>query len=270
MNIKDKTILVTGAGSGIGREIVLALLEKGAKVAAVDIHADTLQELKESFGEKGNLVTTHVVDISDKAAVERLPQEVIALQGNIDAIINDAGIIQPFVKINDLDYDTINRVMNINFFGALYMVKAFLPYLLKRPEAYIVNVSSMGGFLPVPGQSVYGASKAAVKLLTEGLYAELRETNVHVSVVFPGATQTNITKNSGVKEPKMPENGEQKQAIKMLPASEAARLIILGMEKNKLQIFLGKDSKFMNLLYKLNPVFATNFIAKQMKSLLPK
>lgn len=270
MNIKNKTILVTGAGSGIGKELVLALLEKGAKVAAVDIHDDTLQELKASVGEKGDSLVTYVADISDKVAVEKLPKDVIAKQGEIDGIINDAGIIQPFVRVNDLDFDAINRVMNINFFGTLYMVKAFLPLLLKRPEAHIVNVSSMGGFLPVPGQSVYGASKAAVKLLTEGLYAELKETNVRVSVVFPGATQTNITKNSGLDTPKPTESSSQKQSIKMLPASEAARLIILGMEKNKLQIFLGQDSNFMNILYRLNPVFATNFIANKMKSLLPK
>lgn len=270
MNLKNKIILVTGAGSGIGRELVLALLEKGAKVAAVDIHEDTLKELKESVGEKGKYLSTHVADISNKAAVENLPKEIIEKQGNIDGIINCAGIIQPFVRVNDLDYDAISRVMNVNFFGTLYMVKSFLPYLLKRPEAYIINVSSMGGFLPVPGQSVYGASKAAVKLLTEGLYAELKETNVHVSVVFPGATATNITKNSGLDDSKLQGDDSKTQSFKMLPASEAARLIIQGIEKNKLQIFLGKDSNLMNILYRLNPVFATNLIAKQMKSLLPK
>lgn len=270
MNIKNKTVLVTGAGSGIGRELVLTLLKKNAKVAAVDIHEDTLQELKKLVGEKVDRLEIYAVDISDKVAVEKLPKEIVEKQGEIDAIVNNAGIIQPFVRVNDLDFNAINRVMNINFFGTLYMIKAFLPHLLKRPEAYIVNVSSMGGFLPVPGQSVYGASKAAVKLLTEGLYAELKETRVHVSVVFPGATKTNITKNSGLDVPKTSENDSQKPAIQMLPASEAARLIVEGMEKNKLQIFLGKDSKLMNFIYKLNPVFATNLIAQKMKSLLPK
>jgi len=117
---------------------------------------------------------------------------------------------------------------------------------------------------------VYGASKAAVKLLTEGLYAELKDTSVRVSVVFPGATQTNIAENSGVKGPKQPEDSSQKQSMPMLPANDAAKIVIRGIEKNKLQIFTGKDSKLMNTLYRLNPVFATNFIAKKMKSLLPK
>jgi short-subunit dehydrogenase len=279
MNVKNKTILVTGAGSGIGKELVLTLLEKGAKVAAVDIREATLEELKKEVGahstnsgstKKPDSLSTHALDITDRAAVETLPKDVINRQGNIDGIINVAGIIQPFVRINDLDYESINKVMNVNFYGTLYMVKAFLPHLLKRSEAHIVNVSSMGGFLPVPGQSVYGASKAAVKLLTEGLYAELADSNVHVSVVFPGATRTNITENSGLKGPIESKDGSKAPSIPMLSPSEAAKQIIRGIEKNKLQIFTGKDSKMMNLLYRLNPVFATNLIAKQMKSLLPK
>lgn len=270
MNVSDKTIVVTGGGSGIGRELVLALLTKGAKVAAVDIRESTLQETKSLAGEKGQHVSIHVVNISDKAAVEALPKEVLAKQGNVDGLINCAGIIQPFVRVNDLDYEAINRVMNVNFYGVLYMTKAFLPLLLQRPEAHIVNISSMGGFLPVPGQSVYGASKAAVKLLTEGLYAELVQTPVHVTIVFPGATATNITVNSGVQSPQMPETGSKKQKFTALPAKEAARIIIQGMERNKPRIFVGRDSRMMDLLYRLNPTFATNLIAKQMRSLLPK
>lgn len=261
MKFENKVIVVTGAGSGIGKELVLALLEKGAKVAAVDLRQESLDGLKKEVGENENL-TIHSLDISDKTAVENFAKE----QKEVDGIVNDAGIIQPFVKVNDLDYDAIEKVMNVNFYGTLYMTKSFLPHLLKRPEAHIVNVSSMGGFLPVPGQSIYGASKAAVKLFTEGLYAELLDTNVHVSVVFPGATATNITKNSGVETPKVAGGKE----YKTLPASEAASLIIAGIEQNKPQIFLGRDCKTMNFLYRLSPLYAIKLIAKQMKSLLPK
>ena len=261
MYVKDKTFLVTGAGSGIGRELTLKLLEKGAKVVAVDLRPESLEDLKKSAGKD---IETHTLDISDKVAVEKLAKDA----SNIDGLINNAGIIQPFVKVNDLDFDAIEKVMNVNFYGMLYMTKAFLPHLLKRPEAHIANVSSMGGFLPVPGQSVYGASKAAVKLLTEGLYAELKDTNVKVSVVFPGAINTNITKNSGIATPKM--SGDSSKSFPMTSAKKAAETIIAGIENNKFQILIGKDSKMMNLLYRISPVFATNLIAKQMKSLLPK
>ncbi len=157
--------------------------------------------------------------------------------------------------------------MNVNFYGALHMTKAFLPHLLKRPEAHIVNVSSMGGFLPVPGQSIYGASKAAVKLMTEGLASELADTNMHATVVFPGATNTNITKNSGVKSP-VAQSGAAAKQYKTLAPEKAAQIIIRGMIKNKSRVFVGRDSKMMNLLYRMSPNLATRLITKQMKSLL--
>lgn len=266
MVVKDKIILVTGAGGGIGGALVEVLLSKGSKVVAVDLRQESLDSLKANLGDKSRDVSTFALDISDKPSVSALPEKVIASTGQIDGVINCAGIIQPFVKVNDLDYSAIDRVMNVNFYGTLYMTKAFLPYLLKRPEALLVNVSSMGGFLPVPGQSVYGASKAAVKLMTEGLYAEMRDTNVQVNIVFPGATSTDISKNSGVEVPNMPDADTSK--IPMISPQECAEIIVKGIEKNKVQIFTGKDSKSMNLLYRLSPVYATNLIAKKMKSLL--
>lgn len=266
MKFQNKTIVITGAGSGIGRELSLALLVKNAKVIGTDINIDGLEETKKLAGKNADNFFSYKLDISNKSEVESTYKKIIDEHKTVDGLINNAGIIQPFVKINDLDYDAINKVMNVNFFGPLYMTKTFLPHLLKRPEAYITNVSSMGGFLPVPGQSIYGASKAAVKLMTEGLYAELKNTSVHVSVVFPGATNTNITKNSGISAPAS--SDDKKSNFPTLPASVAAKTIISGMEKNQLQILTGKDSKFLNFLYRLNPVYATNFIAKQMSSLL--
>jgi short-subunit dehydrogenase len=151
----------------------------------------------------------------------------------------------------------------------LYMTKTCLPYLLQRPESHIVNISSMGGFLPVPGQTIYGASKAAVKLFTEGLHSELTDTNVRVTIVFPGAIGTHIAENSGVSASAEMEEKAKSSSIKMLPASKAAELIIEGMEKNAYRVLVGSDSKFMDFLYRLNPKYAAGFIYKRMKSLLP-
>lgn len=268
MRVHNKVILVTGASGGIGSELVLGLLSRGAKVAAVDLKNESLQQLKERAEAYAGALSTHALDITDRDAAFKLPNAVIESHGTIDGVINCAGIIQPFVRVNDIDFESIERVMNVNFFGTLYMTKAFLPYLLKQSEAHIVNVSSMGGFLPVPGQSVYGASKAAVKLLTEGLYAELLETPVRVSVVFPGATNTNITENSHVKTPGGAPSDTNKLKKMMLSPDKAAKIILDGMEKDRPQIFTGKDSRTMNRLYRLNPVFATKLIANQMKSLL--
>lgn len=252
----------------MGRELILALLSKGAKVVGLDINQTALEETAKLAGENGANLSTYVIDITDKSTVEQLAARIIKEQGFVDGLINNAGIIQPFVRVNDLSYDLVDRVMNVNFYGTLYMVKAFLPHLLTRPDAHIVNISSMGGFLPVPGQTIYGASKAAVKLLTEGLHAELTGTNVKVTVVFPGGVNTNILKNSGLEMPK-PSEGKGKTRT-ILSAAEAAQIMIDGIEKDKYRVLVGKDARIMDFLYRLNPKSAAAMITKQMSKILSR
>ena len=264
MKVNGKVVLVTGAGSGMGREFTLELIRRGAKVAAVDMRQETLDETKKLAGDKS--IATFVLDVTNSDGVKALPDQIASTLGEVDIVINNAGIIQPFVKVNDLTMEQVQKVMNVNFYGPLSVVKAFLPRLLKRPEAHILNVSSMGAYAPVPGQSVYGASKAAIKLLTEGLRSELTGTNVGVTVAFPGAVATNISVNSGLA---MPANAaEQEQKFKALPAPTAAKIMVDAIEKGKARVTVGKDATMMDRLSRLNPVFAANLIYKQMKSLL--
>ena len=260
MKVNEKRIIVTGAGAGIGRELAIQLLAKGAYVAALDINEQFLQTLKEEASHSERL-TIHVVDVASDDSLNKFKEEYYLKHQVIDGLINNAGIIQPFINVDKLGMDVINRVMNINFFGPLKLTKLFLPELEARPIAHIVNVSSMGGFFPFPGQTIYGASKAALKLFTEGLYSELLDTNVKVTIVFPGATATDIAKNSNVEM--AISAGESK--IKMLPASKAAKLIIDGMERDKFKIYVGTDSKIMNFMYKINDKAAIKFINKMMK-----
>lgn len=266
MQASNKVIVVTGAGSGIGRELTLQLLKKNANVAGIDIHQNTLTETQKLAGVGDDRFKGFVLDISDKTKADALPNEVITHFGSVDGIINNAGIIQKFIHVNDLAIEDIYRVMNVNFFGTLYLTKAFLPHFLVRPEAHIVNISSMGGFIPFPGQTIYGAAKAAVKLLTEGLYAELKDTNVHVTAVHPGAIATNITENSGLGKPQADANAQQSKMA--LPAPRAAEIIIKAMESNKYRAMVGKDAMMLDILYRVSPRFATNFIGKMMKKMV--
>ncbi|MET0402193.1 MAG: SDR family oxidoreductase [Cystobacter sp.] len=268
MKVQNKVMVVTGGGSGMGRELVLALLSRGASVAAVDMNASTLEETAQLAGENRSRLATYVANITDRALVDALPEQVISRFGAVDGIINNAGVIQPFVRLKDLDYAAIDRVMNVNLFGTLYMTKAFLPHLLARPEAHITNISSMGGFLPVPGQTIYGAAKAAVKLLTEGLNSELLGTNVRVTVVFPGAVGTNIAVNSGVSIANMSADGAK--GFKALLPAKAAKIILEGIENNRYRVMVGPDASLMDTLYRLNPQRAARFIFNQMSALLPK
>lgn len=259
MRVSEKVWVVTGAGSGMGRELVLQLLDRGARVAAVDRNPEGLAEVATTAA-AGARLSTHALDITDRDAVRALPAEVEATHGAVDGLVNNAGIVQPFLPVADLDDVTIRRVLDVNLMGTLHLVQAFLPRLLTRPEAHIVNVSSMGGFFPFPGQTMYGASKAAVKLLSEGLYAELLDTPVRVTVVFPGAVDTGITANSGVEQPTSDSDG----SVPMTSADKAARTILKGVEKDRLHVYVGLDAKLMNLAIKVAPRPAIRFVQKQM------
>lgn len=267
MKVKDKVIAVTGGGNGLGRELTLLLLTRGARVAAIDLKDEALQETAKLAGANAERLSTHVANITDQATVAALPEQIIAIHGAVDGLINNAGIIQPFVKLVDLDYAAIDRVMNVNFFGTLFMTKAFLPQLMQRPAAHITNISSMGGFLPVPGQTIYGASKAAVKLMTEGLHSELQNTQIGVTIVFPGAMKTNIARNSGVEASLKVDTRQQKEYKSTEPA-KAAQMVIDAMEKNRYRLLIGSDAAMMDFLYRISPKRAAAFIYKQMRSLL--
>lgn len=261
MRVDNKVFVVTGAGSGMGRELTLQLTARGARVAAIDMRAAALAETKSLAGVH---VATFVLDVTNPTEVSALPARVLEAFGQVDGLINNAGIIQPFVKIKDLSFEDANHVMSVNFTGPLMMTKAFLPLLLNRPEAHILNVSSMGAYTPVPGQSLYGASKAAIKLLTEGLASELKGTKVGVTVVFPGAINTDIASNSGLKVPA--QSGKNK--IKTTEPVLAAKLMVDAIESGRLRLFIGRDARMMDILTRLSPGLAATLIYRQMRQLL--
>ena len=267
MNIADKTFVVTGAGNGIGREVALQLLDRGARVAAVDLSSDGLARTAELAGVDASRLTTHALSVTDVDAVHALAQAVIDEHGAVDGLLNVAGIIQKFGPIAQMRRVEIERVMDVNFWGVVTTVQAFLPYLSARPEAAIVNVSSMGGFLPVPGQTAYGASKAAVKLLTEGLHAELQGTNVSVTAVFPGAVATDIKANSGATAVTASEDPKGAAGlIRPIAPAEAARQIVVAMERGRYHAHVGWDAAALDLLVRLTPIGSMRVISKAMSA----
>ena len=262
MDLMGKVVVVTGGGNGIGQQIVLALLNKNAIVAAADINLDGLNDTQTKAGSFGTRLSLHQTDISSRESVQKLCNEVTHKHQHVDVIINNAGVIHPFVPVIDLDDAVINKVINVNLFGVINMTKVFLPVLLSRPVAHIVNISSMGGLFAFPKQTIYGASKAAVKLLSEGLYAELKQTNVGVTVVFPGAVKTNITKNCD-SHPVALDKFERFHPG-MSPQITAQR-IVTAIEKNTFRLHIGADSRLLSLVYRLAPNFAINLLAKVMR-----
>lgn len=263
MDISNKVVVVTGAASGIGLALSAHLISKGAKVAMIDLKEESLKAAQNKIDVSGTKTSIHVADISNKERVAQLPAEIEKTIGLADVIINNAGIIQPFVNFDSLDEAIIEKVVNVNFWGVVYMIRSFMPHLKSRPQAHIVNVSSMGGTFPFPGQTLYGATKAAVKLLTEGMYAELNGSNINVTLVIPGAVDTNIAANSGIEI-----KSRSDAKFKALPAVDAAKMIVEAIEKNKPRVLVGSDSKTLDKLYRLNPVWAVNYISNKMKKMM--
>nr|WP_204163696.1 SDR family NAD(P)-dependent oxidoreductase [Nocardioides solisilvae] len=145
--------------------------------------------------------------------------------------------------------------------------EAFLPLLRERPAASLLNVASMGAFVPAPGQSLYGASKAAVKLLTEGLYAELRGTPVAVTLVFPGAVGTDIAAHSGAAVPGR-DASDSDLAAGMTTSVEAARQVVEAIERGTFRVRIGRDARMLDLLSRAAPRRAIELVARKMASLL--
>lgn len=263
MDVDRKVVAVTGAGNGIGRQTALQLLGRGARVALIDLREDWLEQTRALAGDQAAGVSLHVADVTEVAAVDALPAAIVAEHGQIDGLINVAGIIHRFAPVAELQRSEIERVVRVNFWGTVNMCLAFLPELRQRPEAGLVNVSSLSGLIPFAGQTIYSATKGAVKQFSEGLYQELTDTNVSVTTVYPGNISTDLSGNSGVT---MIDPGGRK--VRATTPERTAELIVDGLEKGRFRVLVGQDATVLDKLVRLVPRWATGMIAKQMKSVL--
>jgi short-subunit dehydrogenase len=267
----NKTAVITGAASGIGAALANKLAASGANIALVDIDKEGLDKIAASLSEYGSKVSCHVVDVASKEQVAALADEVASIHQQIHLLFNNAG-----VSVNDLaentSYEDFEWVMNINFWGVVNGVKAFLPYLRQVDDAHIINVASIFGIVAFPTQSSYNASKFAVRGYTEALYQELDDSPINVSCVCPGGVKTNIVKSSRY-QPRTDTAPSNEQLIKKfdamvsLTAEGAADQILAGVKKNKLRIIVGKDAAMMAWLSRLFPDTYFRWLAKAISTI---
>ncbi|GCD78519.1 short-chain dehydrogenase [Thermaurantimonas aggregans] len=262
MKISGKVWAVTGAASGIGLALSREILSRGGKVALIDIADEALRQAEKTLNVPSS-ISIHKADVSDIDRIRELPSEIIQKHGQIDGLVNNAGIIQPFVDFVELPDEKILKILQVNLISVVHLTRIFYPHIKARPEAHLVNVSSMGGVFPFPGQTWYGATKSAVKLLTEGMYAELLNSSIKVTLVIPGAVKTNIVQNSGVSM-STPQPAKNQ---KTLTAEEAALKICNAIEKNQFRLLLGREAKMLDVLYRLMPERSIGIIARRMKKI---
>jgi NAD(P)-dependent dehydrogenase (short-subunit alcohol dehydrogenase family) len=247
-NLRDKVVAVTGAGSGIGRALALDLVSRGAHVALADIHEAHLRETVAMLG-SSRRVSVHVVDVSDRQAVERYAAEAKAQHGGVDAIINNAGVVA-HNTIEAMSYEDFAFVIDVNLWGVVYGTKAFLPLLRERGGGHIVNISSINGMVPFVKNGPYNVSKYAVLGFNETLMQELRGSPIHITSVHPGGIRTNIARNARGAVPELTDSFDK---VATTSAKQAAKVILDGVERKRQRVYVGWDAKLMALGKRLAP-----------------
>ena len=252
-NLNGKVVALTGAGSGIGRCLAIQLSQQGSHLSLADVDNDGLKETKALLSQDIK-VTTHIVDVANREQVYAWAEDTVKVHGHVDCIINNAGVAI-MASIEEIDYEDFDWVFNIVFYGVLYGTKAFLPFLKERPDAHIVNISSVNGFYSNPMNGPYACAKHAVKALNQTLQQELRGTSVNITSVHPGGVKTNIARNARSYDSKelQKEKVERFNQIAGTSAEKAARIIIKGILKNRKRQLVGFDATVIDILCRLFP-----------------
>ncbi len=257
--LEGRVAVVTGGGSGIGRATSLRLAEAGCDVAVVDLAVSNAEETAELVRALGRRASVHHADVSDKARMAALPEEVASAHAKVNVLVNNAGVTA-FYSFEEQTLDDFEWVAGINFWGVVYGCKFFLPHLRAADEAHIVNVSSMAGLLGLPMQSSYCASKFAVRGFSESLLAELAHTTVGVTVVFPGPFRTKVVRSA-----RNADGQTVGQLANLLesyarPPEEVAAGIVNAIRRRQSHVVVGPVGHLTNLASRVSPSSAVTVL----------
>ncbi|MEC9415487.1 MAG: SDR family NAD(P)-dependent oxidoreductase [Pseudomonadota bacterium] len=252
----DKKIVITGAASGIGKSLAIKFATEGADLILCDTKQAKLKQTQNILVENGAVCDCYSIDVKSYSSMVDFAEQVTNSHGDIDILINNAGV-SLMDKMTDADLDDFRWLMEINFWGVVHGVKAFLPSLLRKEKAHIVNISSILGLMSMPGQAAYNASKFAVKGFTDALKMELSGTSINVSCVYPGGVKTNIAKNARVGKVINQDTRtrliDEFNKLSYTTAEKAASQIIRGIKREKRRIMVGIDAKIADILVRLFP-----------------
>lgn len=267
-SLHGKTVVLTGAASGIGKSLAVLLASRGARLALLDKDEGGLS-LTKSLCVGGN-ARAFPVDVANRDQVDEVARAMVRDFPGVDVLINNAGVSSSGA-IQELTEATLRWTMDINFWGTVNCTRAFLPHLQAREEAALVNVSSVYGLIGVPGQAAYCASKFAVRGFTEAIRQDLRGSGVTVTLVFPGGVRTNIVRSSRSDASLSPD--VQAAARQIFEASlrtspdDAARAIVRGIERGLPRVLVGRDAGKIDRLARLLPGHYDAAVARSARKL---
>ena len=253
----DKVILVTGGTDGIGKALVNELMQQGAKVIACGRNYDKLYQLQTMYAGKPLLALS--ADVSNESDCKQLVIQAIKLYGKLDVLINNAGISMRALFM-ETSLETLHKVMDTNFWGAVYCTKYALPYLIKQ-KGTVVGISSVAGYRGLPGRSGYSASKFALQGWMEAIRTELMDTGVNVMWVCPGFTRSNI-RNAALNKDSQPQGETPLDESSLMSPEEVASRILNAIEKRKRTLILTRQGKETVLINRFLPSFADKWVHK--------
>ncbi len=273
----NKVAAITGAASGMGRELALELAARGCALSLSDVNLKGLEETAALAREKGVKVTTTKLDVASREAVYAWANQTARDHGGVNLVFNNAGVAlnAPLETISQQDFEWI---VDINFWGVVYGSQAFLPYLKASGDGHIINTSSLFGLIGTPGTGAYSATKFAVRGYTESLRIELdlMDCGVSATCVHPGGIRTAINNNARIGEGVEALMGVSAETArerfdKMLnttSANKAARTILKAVEKNARRVVVGPDAKAMDVAVRLLGSAYQPLVGSNMKRML--
>ena len=268
--VSNKVCVVTGAGSGIGRELALELARRGARAVAIsDVNDQGLAETARLVEAEVPSVAVHEqhLDVADRQAFIAYAETIAGEFGVVHQLYNNAGIASGKTVL-DASFEVYDKVIGINLFGVIHGTKVFLPHLIASGDGHVTNISSLNGFMAQDELSAYCATKFGVRGFTETLRIEMLRDKlpVKVTVVHPGGVKTNIAtaglqhaEELGYEVSEHERRRVQAYNDKLLrmPPAEAARIIIDGVERDRARVLVGNDAKLIDLIVRSFPVSYT-------------
>jgi len=259
--IKGRKAIITGGGSGIGLATASKLANKGAVPIMLDINQDALDKALAELKGEGFEAYAFKADVTNIEEIRRLKDELEHKDLSPDIVVNCAGITL-IAHVSSIDHEEWNRIISVNLMGTIHMVETFLPAMLERGYGHIVNIGSIDGIIPIPGQAAYCASKFAITGLTEVLYFDLKHCGIRVTMVCPGYVNTPMARAHPVKDLPIRFRGWKMVASLLELFSKSpekiASHVVEAIEHNRFLVIPGMPSRIFYHYRRLFPRLATS------------
>jgi NADP-dependent 3-hydroxy acid dehydrogenase YdfG len=270
--LKDKVVVITGAGSGIGRALAVDIARRGGLLALSDVNEEGLAGTVDLVKAAGGQVRSDLLDVADREAFRAYVDVVLTHFGRVNVVVNNAGVALNG-RVEDLEWDDIDWIIGIDFWGVVHGTKLFLPALIESGDGHVVNISSLFGLVSMPDQSFYNAAKYAVRGFTEALREEMLIDRhpVGVTAVHPGGIKTAVARSArySARDDAARTAKFFDEKLAKMPPERAAEIIVRGILKNQARVLVGLDAHLIHHLGKLTGSRYQDLVALGARRVMP-